>query len=53
MGDSFSLNVIDDLTDSALDTVLSIHWHGLFQKGSNEMDGVDSVTQCPIVPDNS
>lgn len=26
------------------------HWHGFFQKGTNEMDGVATVTQCPITP---
>lgn len=29
------------------------HWHGLFQTGTNEMDGVAWVTQCPIIPDQS
>ncbi|XP_076674764.1 uncharacterized protein LOC143372472 isoform X2 [Andrena cerasifolii] len=29
---------------------LSLHWHGLQQKGSNHMDGVSMVTQCPILP---
>lgn len=29
------------------------HWHGLFQAGTNEMDGATFVTQCPIVPNNS
>ncbi|KAK8193583.1 multicopper like protein [Phyllosticta capitalensis] len=26
----------------------TIHWHGIRQLGSNEMDGVNGVTQCPI-----
>jgi FtsP/CotA-like multicopper oxidase with cupredoxin domain len=29
------------------------HWHGIFQKGSNYNDGIASVTQCPLVPDES
>ncbi|CAC5394005.1 unnamed protein product [Mytilus coruscus] len=29
---------------------VSIHWHGLLQKGSPFMDGVARVTQCPINP---
>ncbi|XP_063427005.1 uncharacterized protein LOC134710560 [Mytilus trossulus] len=29
---------------------VSIHWHGLFQKGTPFMDGVARVTQCPINP---
>lgn len=28
----------------------SLHWHGLLQTGTPEMDGVPSVTQCPIPP---
>lgn len=28
----------------------SIHWHGLFQNGTNYMDGASMVTQCPISP---
>ena len=26
----------------------SIHWHGLFQNGTNFMDGTVGITQCPI-----
>ncbi|KZV63517.1 multicopper oxidase [Peniophora sp. CONT] len=53
MGDSFSLNVVDDLSDPALDTVTSIHWHGLFQHTTNHADGVAFVTQCPLIPKES
>jgi FtsP/CotA-like multicopper oxidase with cupredoxin domain len=28
----------------------SIHWHGLYQNGTNHMDGTVGVTQCPIAP---
>ena len=28
----------------------TIHWHGIRQLGSMEMDGVNGVTQCPIAP---
>jgi hypothetical protein len=28
----------------------SFHWHGLYQNGSNWMDGTIGVTQCPIAP---
>ncbi|KAJ9131774.1 Laccase 2 [Pleurostoma richardsiae] len=31
----------------------TIHWHGLRQLGTMEMDGVNGVTQCPIAPDDS
>lgn len=28
----------------------TIHWHGIRQNGTMEMDGVNGVTQCPIAP---
>ncbi|OCL06707.1 laccase-like multicopper oxidase [Glonium stellatum] len=28
----------------------TIHWHGIRQLGTMEMDGVNGVTQCPIAP---
>ncbi|CAN3363550.1 iron transport multicopper oxidase Fet3p [Diutina catenulata] len=28
----------------------SVHFHGLFQNGSNQMDGPEFITQCPIPP---
>lgn len=31
----------------------SIHWHGLYQNGTNWMDGTVGVTQCPIPPGHS
>ncbi|KAF4539301.1 Multicopper oxidase type 1 [Lasiodiplodia theobromae] len=31
----------------------SIHWHGLFQNGTNFMDGTVGITQCPIAPGSS
>ncbi|KAH9810773.1 multicopper oxidase [Teratosphaeria destructans] len=31
----------------------TIHWHGLRQNYTNEMDGVASITQCPIAPGES
>ncbi|XP_012256240.2 laccase-2-like [Athalia rosae] len=29
---------------------VSLHWHGLLQKGSAHMDGVPLITQCPVLP---
>ncbi|KAF9217103.1 hypothetical protein BGZ59_006417 [Podila verticillata] len=31
----------------------AIHWHGMFQNGTNFMDGTVGVTQCPIPPGQS
>jgi iron transport multicopper oxidase len=32
------------------DKETSIHWHGMFQNGTNNMDGPSMVTQCPVAP---
>ncbi|KAF8957176.1 yellow laccase [Flammula alnicola] len=52
-GDTFRLNVIDELTNTSMLTSTSIHWHGIFQEGSNWADGPVGVTQCPIAPGHS
>ncbi|KAJ7241454.1 laccase 2 precursor [Mycena rebaudengoi] len=52
-GDRFQINVVDNLTDKSMVKSTSIHWHGLFQKGTNYADGPAFVSQCPIVPGNS
>ncbi|KAF2741378.1 hypothetical protein EJ04DRAFT_453785 [Polyplosphaeria fusca] len=31
----------------------SIHWHGMYQNGTNWMDGTVGITQCPIAPGQS
>lgn len=31
----------------------AIHWHGIFQNGTNFMDGATGATQCPIPPGQS
>ncbi|KZV71499.1 multicopper oxidase [Peniophora sp. CONT] len=53
-GDRLEINVTNELTISdGLDVVTTVHWHGIDQLHSNWADGVDSVTQCPIIPGNS
>ncbi|KZP21863.1 multicopper oxidase [Athelia psychrophila] len=52
-GDNFQINVQDELTDSTMLLSTSIHWHGIFQNGTNEMDGAAFVTQCPVTPGSS
>ncbi|KAG7094425.1 hypothetical protein E1B28_008025 [Marasmius oreades] len=52
-GDRLKINVIDELSDTSMVRATSIHWHGIFQKGTNWADGVASVTQCPIIPGES
>ena len=31
----------------------NIHWHGLFQNGTNYMDGTTGITECGIPPGRS
>jgi iron transport multicopper oxidase len=42
--------VIVDIDNKLGNESVSIHWHGMFQHGSNAMDGAVMVTQCPIPP---
>ncbi|KAA1093210.1 laccase, multicopper oxidase, benzenediol:oxygen oxidorectuctase [Puccinia graminis f. sp. tritici] len=44
-GDTIVVNVKNELN-----LPLSIHWHGIYQNGSQWMDGVSGVTQCPQQP---
>ncbi|KAJ7147572.1 yellow laccase [Mycena crocata] len=52
-GDSFNLNVVNQLNDPTMLKSTSIHWHGLFQHESNWEDGPAFVTQCPIAANHS
>ncbi|KAF2643484.1 multicopper oxidase [Massarina eburnea CBS 473.64] len=47
-GDEIVVHVQNKATNAT-----SIHWHGLFQNGSNYMDGTIGITQCPIAPGQS
>ncbi|KAJ6590849.1 laccase 2 [Mycena sp. CBHHK59/15] len=52
-GAHFSLDVMNQLSDPTMLRSTSIHWHGLFQHGSNWADGPAFVTQCPIAANHS
>jgi FtsP/CotA-like multicopper oxidase with cupredoxin domain len=47
-GDELVVHVHNRATNAT-----SIHWHGLYQNGTNWMDGTVGVTQCPIAPGHS
>ncbi|MCJ1284050.1 hypothetical protein MMC26_003381 [Xylographa opegraphella] len=49
VGDTVIVNVNNQLGNQST----SIHWHGLYQQGSNAMDGPVGVTQCAIPPGES
>ncbi|KEF54214.1 uncharacterized protein A1O9_10010 [Exophiala aquamarina CBS 119918] len=44
-GDRLVVNALN-----SLDRDVSMHFHGMFQNGTNYMDGPNMVTQCPIPP---
>ncbi|KIH92323.1 ferrooxidoreductase Fet3 [Sporothrix brasiliensis 5110] len=48
-GDRLVVNMYNGLGDKST----SIHWHGMFQNGTNSMDGASMFTQCPIPPGSS
>ncbi|RDA84646.1 hypothetical protein CP532_5702 [Ophiocordyceps camponoti-leonardi (nom. inval.)] len=47
-GDTLVIHV-----DNQATTATAIHFHGLFQNGSNFMDGTVGVTQCPVAPNST
>ncbi|KAF8485121.1 laccase C [Russula ochroleuca] len=49
-GDTFVIDVVDQLNDTSMDVVTSIHWHGIDQHTFNAFDGASFVNQCPIIP---
>lgn len=52
-GSTFRINVSNLLTDESMNRSTSIHWHGILQYHTNEMDGTSFVTQCPIATGQS
>ncbi|KAM3504828.1 hypothetical protein MY11210_008207 [Beauveria gryllotalpidicola] len=50
-GDNVVIHVTNSLYNAKNGT--SIHFHGVRQNWTNEMDGVASVTQCPTAPGQS
>ena len=48
-GDVLNITVNNQLPNNGT----SMHWHGMRQLNSNEMDGVNGITECPIAPGDS
>lgn len=42
--------VIVHVMNHLLSEAVTIHWHGMHQKGTPYSDGVAFITQCPIDP---
>ncbi|KAL1596938.1 hypothetical protein SLS59_007681 [Nothophoma quercina] len=49
VGDTVVVNVKNSLGTQST----SLHFHGMFQQGTNGVDGAVSLTQCPIMPGDS
>ncbi|OAL33415.1 hypothetical protein AYO20_07271 [Fonsecaea nubica] len=45
VGDRILVHVQNNLRNGT-----AFHWHGLYQNGTNWMDGTSGITQCPIPP---
>ncbi|KAF9135877.1 ferroxidase fet3 [Mortierella sp. 14UC] len=45
LNDTLVINVMNQISEPT-----TLHAHGLFQTGNNQMDGPSMVTQCPIPP---
>lgn len=43
IGDTLHVNIKNNIAEP-----ITLHWHGLFQNGSQFQDGPQMVTQCPI-----
>ncbi|KAK0432321.1 laccase [Armillaria borealis] len=52
-GDIIQINVVNNLSDDSILQSTTIHWHGLFQKGTGWADGPAFVNQCPIAKGDS
>ncbi|ORY05490.1 extracellular dihydrogeodin oxidase/laccase-like protein [Clohesyomyces aquaticus] len=50
IGDKFIIHVNNQISDPE---GTALHWHGFYQKDTPWMDGVPSVTMCPIAPGHS
>lgn len=45
--------LVVDVSNWLSEQSVAIHWHGLHQRGTNWMDGVQGLTQCGIEPGRS
>lgn len=43
-------DIIRVTVNNQMTNATSIHWHGIYQNGTNSMDGTVGITGCPIAP---
>ncbi|KAI4739929.1 putative multicopper oxidase, type 1 [Aureobasidium sp. EXF-12298] len=39
--------------DNRMTNASAVHWHGIYQNGTNSMDGTVGITGCPIAPNHT
>ena len=49
VGDRLVIDIYNGLGNQST----TLHWHGIHQRGTNDMDGSSGATQCPIAPGQS
>ncbi|XP_033107321.1 laccase-2-like [Anneissia japonica] len=49
-GDTVRVKLVNNLQNHG---ALTIHWYGMYQEGTNWMDGASMITQCPVVSSSS
>ncbi|KAL4728215.1 hypothetical protein ACLX1H_004957 [Fusarium chlamydosporum] len=47
-GDTIIVHIKNDAPNAT-----AVHFHGMFQNGTNNMDGTVGITQCPIAPSST
>ncbi|TFL05395.1 laccase [Pterulicium gracile] len=52
-GDTFRVNVVNQLHDPSMWQSTTVHWHGIKQVGTFYEDGAAWITQCPIAANHS
>lgn len=45
--------IVVDVKNKIVDRVVTIHWHGVYQRHTPHSDGVPLLTQCPIIPETT
>uniref|UniRef100_A0A8D9B1A8 Laccase-3 n=1 Tax=Cacopsylla melanoneura TaxID=428564 RepID=A0A8D9B1A8_9HEMI len=43
--------IVVDVKNKMIDRIVTMHWHGVYQRHSPHSDGVPLLTQCPIIPE--
>ncbi|CAD5125379.1 DgyrCDS13616 [Dimorphilus gyrociliatus] len=42
--------IVVKVRNQLIDSAVTIHWHGIYQRGTPFMDGSSRISHCPILP---